>query len=66
MKLIEFSGQILIRSLPRVPPAVIGITIAVIYEIMLMDKEFIEYLMDFAPQRNDYFMIHNKWAMKNN
>ena len=42
------------------PPAVIGLTIAVIYEIKLMNTDFIEYLMDFAPQRDDYLMIHNK------
>ena len=50
-------GQILIRSLPKVPPAVIGMTIAVIYEIKLMNIEFLEYLMDFAPKRNGYCVM---------
>ena len=50
-------GQILIRSLPKVPPAVIGMTIAVIYEIKLMNMEFLEYLMDFAPKRSGYCVM---------
>lgn len=52
-------GQILVRSLSRVPPAVIGVTIAAIYEIKLSDSEFMEYLLDFAPQRHG-FLDQNK------